>query len=74
MRNRSSTLQLHAAQFRSWLTPSEAALWELVRRGRTGVWFRRQVVIDGYIVDFVAPAARLIVEVDGAYHGAPPQR
>jgi very-short-patch-repair endonuclease len=31
-------------------------------------WFHRQVVIGRDIVDFVAPAARLIVEVDGAYH------
>jgi very-short-patch-repair endonuclease len=68
MRNRSSTLQLHAAQLRSWLTPSEAALWQLIRGGRTGVWFRRQVVIGRYIVDFAAPSARLIIEIDGAYH------
>lgn len=27
-----------------------------------------QVVIDRFIVDFLAPAARLIVEVDGGYH------
>jgi very-short-patch-repair endonuclease len=25
-------------------------------------------VIAGYIVDFAAPAARLVVEVDGGYH------
>jgi very-short-patch-repair endonuclease len=34
-----------------------------------GVWFRRQVVIGRYIVDFVAPSGRLVVEVDGGYHG-----
>jgi very-short-patch-repair endonuclease len=28
----------------------------------------RQVVIGRYVVDFVAPSARLVVEVDGAYH------
>jgi very-short-patch-repair endonuclease len=32
------------------------------------VWFRRQVVIGHFIVDFLAPAARVIVEVDGGYH------
>ena len=68
MRNRSSTLQLHAAQLRSSLTPSEAALWQLIRGGRTGAWFRRQAVVGRFIADFVAPAARLIVEVDGGYH------
>ena len=30
--------------------------------------FRRQLVIGAYIVDFAAPAVRLVVEVDGGYH------
>jgi very-short-patch-repair endonuclease len=68
MQNRSSILQLRAAQLRSSLTPSETALWRLIRGGRTGVWFRRQKVIGRFIVDFVAPAPRLVVEVDGGYH------
>jgi len=68
MRNRSSTLQLNAAQLRCSLTPSEAALWRLINAGKLGVWFRRQVVIGRFIVDFVAPAARLVIEVDGEYH------
>jgi very-short-patch-repair endonuclease len=68
MRNRSQTLQQIASELRVSLTPSEAALWQCIRGCRTGVWFRRQVVIGRYIVDFVAPAARLVLEVDGAYH------
>jgi crossover junction endodeoxyribonuclease RuvC len=33
------------------------------------VRFRRQVVIgSSFIADFTAPAARLVVEVDGGYH------
>jgi very-short-patch-repair endonuclease len=32
------------------------------------VAFRRQVVIGRFIVDFAAPAVRLVVEVDGGYH------
>jgi very-short-patch-repair endonuclease len=32
------------------------------------VAFRRQVVIGSYIVDFFAPARRLVVEVDGGHH------
>jgi very-short-patch-repair endonuclease len=69
MQHRSSTVQLFAAQHRSSLTPSETALWLLIKGGQTGVWFRRQVVVGGrYIADFVAPIARLVVEVDGAYH------
>jgi very-short-patch-repair endonuclease len=53
---------------RSWLTPSEQALWELIRGRRLGVQFRRQVPIGRFIVDFLAPAQRLVVEVDGGYH------
>jgi very-short-patch-repair endonuclease len=50
-------------------TVSERALWEQLRANRLGVAFRRQVPIAGkYIVDFLAPSARLIVEVDGGYH------
>jgi len=50
------------------MTPSEARLWEALRGSKLGVAFRRQVPIGHYIVDFLAPSARLIVEVDGGYH------
>jgi hypothetical protein len=36
--------------------------------GRLGVTFRRQVPLGPFIVDFLAPSARLVVEVDGGYH------
>jgi len=38
--------------------------WEALE----GFKFKRQVPIDGYIVDFVCFEARLIIEVDGAQH------
>jgi very-short-patch-repair endonuclease len=53
---------------RSTPTSSEARLWEALRGGRLGIGFRRQAVIQGFIVDFVAPSRRLVVEVDGGYH------
>ena len=40
----------------------------LLRGGALGVAFRRQVVVAGFIADFVAVSARLVVEVDGGYH------
>ncbi len=65
-----SRIQLHAAQMRSHLTPSEAKLWGAIHRRQLGVQFRRQVVIGGkWVADFVAPQVRLIVEVDGLCHG-----
>ena len=53
---------------RSALTPSEEKLWAEIRGRRLGVSFRRQFPVGSYIADFAAPAAKLIVEVDGAYH------
>jgi very-short-patch-repair endonuclease len=50
-------------------TVSEARLWQALRGSRLGVAFRRQAVIGDYIVDFLAPAVSLAVEVDGGYHG-----
>ncbi|MBN2195458.1 MAG: DUF559 domain-containing protein [Polyangiaceae bacterium] len=57
-----------ACEMRFALTPSEAALWSAIRGGRLGVVFRRQVPIGRFIADFCAPAARLVVEVDGGCH------
>jgi very-short-patch-repair endonuclease len=50
-------------------TLSEARLWQALRGSRLGVAFRRQAVIGDHIVDFLAPAVSLVVEVDGGYHG-----
>jgi very-short-patch-repair endonuclease len=49
-------------------TPSEAKLWQELRGKRLGVAFRRQVVIGRFIVDFLAPSLKLVVEVDGGVH------
>jgi very-short-patch-repair endonuclease len=47
----------------------ERALWRQLAGGKLGVAFRRQVVLGNrYIADFVAPAVRLVVEVDGGLH------
>ena len=62
-------LEQYALHNRRAPTESEARLWEALRACKLGVQFRRQVPLAGrYIVDFVAPAARLIIEVDGSYH------
>ena len=49
-------------------TDAEIALWSLLRNEQLGYNFRRQHIIDKYIVDFVCLKKQLIVEVDGAYH------
>lgn len=65
---RSAVLEQRAHALRSAPTDSEARLWAALRGGRLGVAFRRQVVLGECIVDFLAPAQRLVVEVDGGYH------
>ena len=49
-------------------TPGELALWAVLRGGSTGVRFRRQEPIAGFIVDFACLAHRIVVEVDGDRH------
>jgi very-short-patch-repair endonuclease len=59
-----------ARSLRKRMTPEEVKLWQTLRRIE-GWKFRRQVPIDGYIVDFACFEARLIIEVDGGQHGMP---
>jgi very-short-patch-repair endonuclease len=65
---KASQLRLYAAQNRAAPTASEARLWSAVSGGKLGVAFRRQVVLGNFIVDFLAPRVRLVVEVDGSCH------
>jgi cyclase len=61
-----------ARQMRRAPQPSEALLWAQLRGRRLGVRFRRQHPFPlGFIVDFYAASARLVVEVDGAVHDKP---
>ena len=57
-----------AQLMRACPTESEQKLWLALRSGQLDVPFRRQVPIGHYIVDFVAPRAKLVVEVDGRCH------
>ncbi len=51
------------------MTAEEGILWQHVRGNQLqGFHFRRQQVIDGFIVDFYCHAAGLVVEVDGGIH------
>ena len=61
-------LQPIAKELRHNQTEAEDALWQEVRRKNTGYKIKRQVVVDGYIADFICIEKRLIVEVDGGIH------
>jgi 5-methyltetrahydrofolate--homocysteine methyltransferase len=56
-------------QLRQNLTPAERVFWQLVRNKQLGGFkFRRQHIIDVFIVDFVCLKANLVIEVDGEIH------
>ncbi len=57
-----------AKELRQQMTPAEKKLWSRLRRKQLGFHFRRQQIIDGFIVDFYCNAAGLVVEVDGSIH------
>jgi very-short-patch-repair endonuclease len=62
-------LKRNSRGLRKNLTDSENVLWSRLRRKQLeGVQFYRQKPIGKYIVDFFAPAAHLVIEVDGSQH------
>ena len=62
-------LLARAKWMRSNPTEAERKLWQILRNKRlVGYKFKRQVVLDWYIADFVNFEHRLIVEADGSQH------
>ena len=57
-----------ARSFRKNMTDTEQKLWSRWRRNQLGYYFRRQVPIGKYIVDFVCRQKKLIIEIDGIQH------
>jgi len=57
-----------AKELRRDMTPAEKILWNELRANKLGVHFRRQQIIQGFIVDFYCHKAALVVEVDGDIH------
>ena len=57
-----------AKELRREMTPAEKILWEELRANKLGVHFRRQQVVQGFIVDFYCHQAGLVIEVDGDVH------
>ena len=62
-------LKEEARRLRAQMTDSERALWARLRRKQVqSVQFYTQKPLGSYIVDFYAPKANLVVEVDGSQH------
>ncbi len=58
-----------AKQLRRTMTRAETLLWRYLKANRIdGLDFRRQVPFQGYVVDFVCFAGKLVIELDGESH------
>ncbi len=65
----------YARELRKNQTPAELHLWKQLQKQKTGGHgWRRQHIIDRFIVDFVHLGSRLVVELDGGYHLSKEQR
>ena len=66
-------LKEFAEENRNRPTEAETALWEALKGKGIGEKFRRQHIIDDFIVDFFCADKGLTIEIDGGYHNYPPQ-
>ena len=65
-------LRRFARDMRREPTEAEKKLWPLLRDRKLGGFkFRRQVPVEGYILDFFCEAASTAVELDGGQHAQP---
>ena len=73
---RVSPVKVEQSRFlRAEQTAAEKEFREMVRNKKLhGLKFRRQQIIDGFIVDFYCDSIRLCVEIDGSVHETEEQR
>ena len=65
----SNEMYERAKSLRRGMTPAEKILWKELKTNKlNGLHFRRQQIIDSYIVDFYCHSKALAVEVDGDIH------
>ncbi|EKD72726.1 MAG: hypothetical protein ACD_45C00603G0001 [uncultured bacterium] len=59
----------HVRELRQNMTDAEKHLWYFLRAKRlNGHKFRRQHLVHPFIVDFICPSKKLIIEIDGGQH------
>ncbi|HST61416.1 MAG TPA: endonuclease domain-containing protein [Longimicrobium sp.] len=74
-RKTSLAVRARAKALRKAQTPAEQMLWRVLRdRSVNGLKFRRQHPLDGFVLDFFCPDAKLCVELDGDIHDAQQER
>ena len=68
----SRNLKQPSRDLRTGMTDAERKLWSHLRGKQIlGIQFYRQKPLGPYVVDFYAPAAKLVIEVDGSQHYEP---
>ena len=55
-------------------TQAEQILWEQIKTKKLDYKFRRQHIVDEFIVDFICISKSLIIEIDGKYHNTSAQQ
>ena len=61
--------KIFARQLRKEPTKAEKIVWELLRNRKfMNLKFRRQYVIEGFLLDFYCHELRLGIEIDGSVH------
>jgi very-short-patch-repair endonuclease len=65
-------LKAASRELRNHMTEAELLLWSRIRKRQLlDIQFYRQKPIGSYVVDFYAPAAKIVIEVDGSQHLEP---
>jgi len=62
------SLKLRVKEMRQNPTKAEEFLWKHLRGDKFDVRFRRQIIVDNFIVDFINLEKKVIIEVDGEIH------
>ena len=57
-----------ARRQRRALSLPEQLLWRILKQTRDHIRFRKQHAVGPYVADFYCPAAKLVIEIDGAAH------
>ena len=66
-KNHNPNLKPYSQKLRREMTKEERHLWYDFLK-QLPVCFKRQKIIDPYIVDFYCPSAKLVIELDGSQH------
>lgn len=61
-----------ARSLRRQLSLPEMLLWRLLRLNRRELRLRKQHAIGPFVADFYCPAAKIVIEIDGATHDFTP--